>query len=96
MRGCGSAHIEPWAKSQNDDLRNGLALSRNAHWAFDEGLWSVGNDGRVVVARQRFTERGPERLQLGPYGGRLLQFADGVSVRPGSEFFKRHREFHRL
>jgi putative restriction endonuclease len=91
-----SAHIEPWAKSQNDDLKNGLALSRNAHWAFDEGLWSVGNDGRIVVAKQRFTERGPDQLQLSPYGGRFLQFAEGVSLRPGPDSFKRHREFHRL
>jgi len=27
---------------------------------------------------------------------RFLQFADGVALRPGPEFFKRHREFHGL
>jgi putative restriction endonuclease len=38
-----AAHIEPWCETQNDDITNGLALSKNAHWMFDEGLWSVDN-----------------------------------------------------
>ena len=59
-----AAHIEPWAESGNDDLTNGLALCKNAHWMFDEGLWSVLGDGRVVLARSRFTENGPEALPL--------------------------------
>jgi putative restriction endonuclease len=67
-----AAHIEPWATSQNDDLTNGLALSKNVHWTFDEGLWSVGNDARVAVAKHRFTENGPDQLRLAPYGGRFL------------------------
>jgi putative restriction endonuclease len=89
-----AAHIEPWAESQNDDLTNGLALCKNARWMFDEGLWSVRDDGRVVLARTRFTEKGPEALRLQPYAGRLLQFADGVTLRPSREYFGRHRAYH--
>lgn len=89
-----AAHIESWAASENDDVENGLALCKNAHWMFDEGLWSVQVDGRVVLAPYRFTENGPEGLRLQPYGGRLLQFADGVTLRPKSEYFARHRSFH--
>ena len=89
-----SAHIEPFAESQNDDIENGLALCKNAHWMFDEGLWSVRGDERVVLAPQRFTENGPEGLRLQPYAGRLLQFAAGVSLRPNAEYFARHRVFH--
>ncbi len=89
-----AAHIEPWAESQNDDLTNGLALCKNAHWMFDEGLWSVRYDGRVVLARTRFTENGPEALRLQPYAGRFLQFADGVALRPRGEYFARHRAYH--
>jgi putative restriction endonuclease len=91
-----AAHIEPWALSQNDDLTNGLALCKNAHWMFDEGLWSLGHDGRVVLARTRFTENGPEALRLQPYAGRFLQFADGVTLRPRPEYFARHRHHHGL
>ena len=89
-----AAHIESWANSENDDVQNGLALCKNAHWMFDEGLWSVMADGRVLLAPYRFTESGPEALRLQPYGGRLLQFAAGVTLRPNAEYFGRHRAFH--
>ncbi len=89
-----AAHIESWARNENDDVQNGLALCKNAHWMFDEGLWSVLADGRVVLAPYRFTENGPEALRLQPYSGRLLQFADGVTLRPNPEYFARHRAFH--
>ena len=89
-----AAHIEPFSESQNDDIENGLALCKNAHWMFDEGLWSVRGDGRVLLAPQRFTENGPEGLRLQPYAGRLLQFATGVTLRPGVEYFLRHRAYH--
>lgn len=89
-----AAHIESWAASENDDIQNGLALCKNAHWAFDEGLWSVSSDGRVVLAPHRFIENGPEALRLQSHGSRLLQFADGVTLRPNAEYFTRHRLFH--
>jgi hypothetical protein len=63
---------------------------------FDEGLWSVRGDGRVVLAPQRFTENGPEGLRLQPYAGRLLQFAAGATLRPNPEYFGRHRGSHRM
>jgi len=91
-----AAHIEPFAETQNDDIENGLALCKNAHWKFDEGLWSVRRDGRVVLAPQRFTENGPEGLRLQPYAGRLLQFAAGVTLRPKENYFTRHRAFHAI
>lgn len=89
-----AAHIERWASNQNDDIENGLALCKNAHWMFDEGLWSVRSDGRVILAPKRFTENGPEGLRLQPYAGRLLQFASGVTLRPKNEYFTRHRAEH--
>ena len=54
------------------------------------------SEWKIVVAAQRFTENGPEALRLQPYGGRLLQFADGVTLRPNPEHFARHRAFHNL
>lgn len=36
-----AAHTKPWSVSQNDDPRNGLALSKLCHWAFQEGLLTI-------------------------------------------------------
>ncbi|MPN23156.1 hypothetical protein SDC9_170543 [bioreactor metagenome] len=33
-----AGHTEPWAVGANDDIQNGLALSKNAHRMFDESL----------------------------------------------------------
>ena len=76
------------------DIENGLALCKNAHWMFDEGLWSVRSDGQVTLAPQRFIESGPDGLRLSPYAGRLLQFAAGVTLRPKAGYFAKHRTFH--
>jgi putative restriction endonuclease len=87
-----AAHIEPWAETQNDDVTNGLALSKNAHWMFDEGLWSVDDNLRIVVNAKKFKEHGPEVIRLGSFAGRHLQFDPGAKLRPAAEFLRRHRK----
>lgn len=86
-----AAHIEGWAATQNDEPENGLALSKNAHWLFDAGLWSADSDLRVIVNPQRFTEHGPEALRLGSLTGRHLQFDPAAKRRPSLECLRRHR-----
>src|SRR5579872_2946944 len=45
-----AAHIHQFSDSRNIDPRNGLALCKNAHWLFDNGLWTLTDDYRVLVA----------------------------------------------
>lgn len=87
-----AAHIESWAATQNDDLTNGLALSKTAHWMFDEGLWTADDDLRVQVHPTRFTEAGPEASLLRTFAGRHLQFDPRAKLRPSLESLRRHRE----
>lgn len=89
-----AAHIEAWSKTQNDDLCNGLALSKNAHWMFDEGLWSVDDQLRILVNPRRFTEHGPEALRLTTFAGRHIQFDPSARLRPSIDHFRRHRLHH--
>ncbi|MBI5374100.1 MAG: HNH endonuclease [Candidatus Schekmanbacteria bacterium] len=44
-----AAHIIPWSISHNDDIRNGLALCRLCHWAFDEGMLGVSENYEVIT-----------------------------------------------
>src|SRR5262245_33228024 len=55
-----AAHIHQFADSRNNHPRNGIALCKNAHWMFDEGLWSLDDEYRVLVATKRFDESGTE------------------------------------
>jgi putative restriction endonuclease len=86
-----AAHIESWAETRNDDLTNGLALSKTAHWMFDEGLWSVDDAMRVLVHPTRFIEAGPEAALLRTFAGRHLQFDPRAKLRPSVDCLRRHR-----
>jgi putative restriction endonuclease len=44
-----AAHIVPRGKEGADDARNGLALCRSHHWAFDKGMWGIMPDGKIMV-----------------------------------------------
>ncbi len=47
-----AAHIVPWAKSHNDDIRNGMALCKLCHWAFDWGMMGVSKQYEVITSRK--------------------------------------------
>jgi putative restriction endonuclease len=87
-----AAHIHKFADSRNNDVQNGIALSKNAHWLFDQGLWTVSDDYRVMVASQAFTERGgnPDFLLSRLRGRRILLPMDRESW-PSSRFIAWHR-----
>lgn len=89
-----AAHIESWAETQNDDLGNGLALSKTAHWMFDEGLWSVTHELRIVIRASRFTEAGPDGLCLANFANQPLRFAPSSRLRPSLDSLKKHRRKH--
>ncbi len=67
-----AAHIHQFAESRNNDPRNGLALCKNAHWQFDRGLWSVTDDYRVIVNRDKFIEEGVPGQKLADFDGHRL------------------------
>jgi putative restriction endonuclease len=77
-----AAHIHQFADSRNNDPRNGLALTKNAHWLFDNGLWSLSDDYRVLVGHGNFAEAGPEQHLLAQYNGRKIQLPDDKSLWP--------------
>ena len=47
-----AAHIVRWSRTQNDDIRNGMALCKLCHWAFDEGMLGVCDNYNVITSRQ--------------------------------------------
>ena len=87
-----AAHIAAFADTRNNDPRNGLALTPDAHWSFDEGLWTVDDDLRVVVASDVFTDWSPEGTSLKQRHGRPLHFLPASRLRPEKHYLQRHRE----
>jgi len=87
-----AAHIHERRDSKNDDPRNGLALSKNAHWMFDEGLWSVTDDLKIIVAQKAFTDWSQDGASLRNYHGRPLYFQRECTLRPDAKYLAWHRE----
>jgi putative restriction endonuclease len=93
-----AAHIHPFASSRNNDPRNGLALCKNAHWLFDRGLWTIGDDYRVQVARGHFFEQSPDGRALGAYEGQRLRLPAVEATWPAVAhlaWHRRHRFLHK-
>lgn len=84
-----AAHIRPVAASGPDSVNNGLALSGTAHWMFDRGLVSLGDDMSVLVSRHVNDRESLDRL-LRP-DGKAVEPAD-PALRPHPSFLAWHRQ----
>ena len=94
-----AAHIHQHAKSGNDDSRNGLALTPDAHWMFDAGLWTVVPKGShliIQIALGGFSESSPAGPRLAAYHETALHFHSDARLRPDTAYFEWHRNHHRL
>lgn len=86
-----AAHIHQFAASRNNDPRNGLALSKNSHWMFDQGLWTITDDLTILVAASQFTEDCPGGTPLAKYMGQRLLLPDDERLWPDPTFAAWHR-----
>ena len=87
-----AAHIHQFSDSRNNDLRNGLALCKNAHWLFDKGLWSIDGDYRILVANDVFAEESPDQKPLREYHGERLRLPKERSAWPDPRHLAWHRK----
>ena len=89
-----AAHIHQFADSRNNHPRNGLALCKNAHWMFDEGLWSLDDDYRVMVDGKRFDESGADELLLSLKVNTRIRLPADSNYWPDKTHLAWHRKHH--
>lgn len=89
--GVDAVHIIPWDLSQNDRPSNSLALCKLCDWAFAEGLLSVDNEYRIMVADS--VKNGPDQPGhlLALSGKTMFQPAE-FKYWPSQENFEWHRK----
>lgn len=75
-----AAHIVPRGLRGADDARNGLALCRSHHWAFDRGLFGIGPDRRVVVRAAAAADA--RNGHLAPFNGQLIRSPTNAALQP--------------
>lgn len=90
-----AAHIHQHAESGDDDPRNGLALTPDAHWMFDRGLWTVDfQEGNylVRVAYGQFEEASPIGRNLVEHHGERLYLPGTRGLQPDPKRLAWHRK----
>jgi putative restriction endonuclease len=87
-----AAHIHQFARSRNNEVHNGLALCKNAHWMFDNGLWTISDDYTVLVAAGCFSEDSPNQAPLSAFHGRKLILPADRALWPSSIHLAWHRK----
>lgn len=85
-----AAHVVPLERGGCNDPRNGIALCRTLHWAFDRGLFGVSDDRKVIVPARILSVAGNE--PLGKIVGRSLREADRESFRVHRDCLAWHRD----
>lgn len=88
--GLDAAHIVPVQYSGTDHPANGIPLSKDLHWAFDNGLLGVSEDRCILVPDSVCALEGNEFLR-DLNGARILEAAE-VSLRSLDIAFRWHRE----
>jgi len=87
-----AAHIHQFADSRSNDIRNGIALCKNAHWLFDNGLWTIADDYTVKVAAGVFSEDSPDQKPLSHYEGRRIRLPSNPALYPDQDYLEWHRK----
>lgn len=85
-----AAHIVPRSLMGVDDARNGLALCKRHHWAFDKGLFGIGDDRNVFVPGS--VSSIPQNLNLNRFHGHPVREAKTPALQVHPSAFKWHRD----
>ncbi len=85
-----SAHIYPKSEGGGDDLRNGLCLCKQHHWAFDEGWFTVTDDHTVRVHPKLPDDSDYDFIR--EHDGETLHLPDDERFHPHPLFLEARRE----
>ena len=88
-----AAHIYPKSENGSDDFRNGIALCRFHHWAFDSGWFSISDDFEVMVTTDADYET-PERVSS--IEGQRISVPTESDFVPTPLFLGAHRRLHQF
>lgn len=83
-----AAHIQPVAAKGPDAVRNGLALSGTIHWMFDRGLISIGDDYKILTAKNHVPD---DALRLLNQNG-VIHLPEDQAQYPNAHYLKFHRD----
>ncbi len=85
-----AAHIVPRSLMGADEIRNGFALCKRHHWAFDKGLFSIDNHRKILVPKQ--VSAISQNSNLKDLHGHPIREAKTAALRVHPSAFEWHRD----
>ena len=86
-----AAHIYPKREGGSDDVRNGIALCKLHHWAFDSG-WLSLTDGYEMLVEEAPDRNGYHEFKQ--LEDKQIQLPDEEEAQPHPMFLEQHRRLH--
>lgn len=84
------AHIKPFAKFYDNRINNGLSLCKNHHWAFDQGIFSIDDNYKIIVTND-FSEESPNMKPIRDFQGEMILLPNSEKNYPNLESIQWHR-----
>jgi putative restriction endonuclease len=85
------AHIKPFARFYNNCIDNGIALCKNHHWAFDQGLFTIDNSYRIMISKI-FQEDSPNSRKITDFHEATILLPSQEKHYPNLESIQWHRQ----
>ena len=85
-----AAHIIGKGNQGSDDPRNGIALSRTAHWAFDVGMFTISDQYEIVV-HPKAKSASINKFPILDMNGRQIHLPDDENYYPHVEALAWHK-----
>jgi putative restriction endonuclease len=90
-----ACHISMHALSGDNNIQNGIALSRNLHTAFDFGLIGLDDDYHILLnPNKELHESDDHHYALSKLKNKPILLPDNRKFYPSLEYVRQHRAFH--
>ena len=88
-----AVHIVPKKEKGTDDPRNGIAMCRTHHWAFDNGIFSLTDDWEIILP-ERIHQAESHNFSLVEMNHCPLILPKNELIRPHPDALKWHRDYY--
>lgn len=85
------AHIKPLAQFYDNRLDNGISFCKNHHWAFDNDLFTIDDEYKIIVSSS-FQEESPHDKAMKSFHGTSILLPDFNEFAPRLEALHWHRK----
>jgi putative restriction endonuclease len=87
-----ASHIYPRRNNGSNEERNGIALCKLHHWAFDNGLFSIKDDYSIIIEERIRDKEDYEEITC--FENEKIRLPENKDLPPHPIFLREHRKIH--